>query len=66
MKGTYARTYKKAPVQVRSMQCDDWHCSELAFPESFKPQSGGSPRGNGVRFHDVHKYQDRGGVLSCL
>lgn len=62
MKGTYVRTYKKAPTQVRSVQCDSWHCSELAFPAGFASQSGQSPRGGGVRFNDLQRHQDNHGL----
>lgn len=58
MKGSYVRTYKKAPTQVRSVQSDSWHCSELAFPTGFASQSGQSPRGSGVRFDGLQRHQD--------
>lgn len=58
MKETYARNYKKAPTQVRSVQCDSWHCSELAFPTGFASQSGQTPRGSGVRFDGLQRQQD--------
>lgn len=54
MKGTYVKQYKRSPAQVRSVQCDTWHCSELLFPVGFASQCGGSPRGVSIRFANMH------------
>lgn len=67
MKGTYdGKHYKKAPSVLRISMCDPWDDGDVVISSRFKPQSGGSPRGNGVRFNDMHQYQNGRGVLSCI
>lgn len=66
MKGYYDKPYKKAPTVLRISMCDPWDSNDVDIPTSFKPQSGGSPRGNGVRFYDVHQHQNRGSVPCCI
>lgn len=54
MKGGHVKNYKRSPHRIRSISGDAWHFSELLFPMGVASQSGGSPRGFGVRFLNMH------------